>query len=103
MTTTQDVTFDGGSATLTESDGFEVVAPPPAAIMKRRARSHLGFMIGGSIVLFAVLVAIFAPLLAPYDPFSQVLTDRLIHPIWDAHGTWAHPLGTWPYRSLGLS
>lgn len=94
MATTREISFASGDAVLTRSDGFEVVAPPPSEIMKRRARHHKGLIIGGSIVLFAVLVAIFAPLIAPYDPYAQVLSERLIHPIWHAKGTWAHPLGT---------
>ena len=73
---------------------FEVAVPSPPELMKRRAKSHLGFILGGSVVLFALLVAIFAPLLAPADPYDQDLTRRLIDPIWGAKGTWDHPLGT---------
>ncbi len=38
--------------------------------------NHLA-MLGLGIVLLLVLVAIFAPLLAPYNPNAQILTDRL--------------------------
>src|SRR3546814_2294987 len=34
------------------------------------------------------------PLLAPYDPYFQDLTQRLIPPVWHDKGSWAHPLGT---------
>jgi peptide/nickel transport system permease protein len=77
-----------------QADEFEVNVPSPPELMKRRAKSHLGFIFGGSVVLFALLVAIFAPLLAPADPYDQDLTRRLIDPIWGAKGTWDHPLGT---------
>jgi len=38
--------------------------------------NHLA-MLGLGIVLLLVVVAIFAPLLAPYNPNAQILTDRL--------------------------
>ena len=46
-------------------------------------------MIGMSILVFLILVAIFAPLLAPADPFTQDLGDRL-QPL----GSPGHLLGT---------
>jgi peptide/nickel transport system permease protein len=81
--------------TLEQVDEFEVAVPSPPELMKRRAKLHKGFIIGGSIVLFFLIIAVFAPLLAPYDPYDQDLTKRLIPPFWDsAKGTWAHPFGT---------
>ena len=77
-----------------EKDEFEVSVPSPPQLMKRRAQKHLGFIIGGSIVLFIVVVAIFAPVIAPSDPYSQSLTDRLKPPVWHADGSWDHPFGT---------
>jgi peptide/nickel transport system permease protein len=41
-----------------------------------------------------VVVALFAPLLAPHDPYAQNLSRRLVNPIWHPDGTAAHPLGT---------
>jgi peptide/nickel transport system permease protein len=73
---------------------FEVHHPSPATIMRRRALSHWGFLIGSSIFLTVVILAIFAPQIAPYDPFDQDLGRRLISPAWTATGTAAHPLGT---------
>jgi peptide/nickel transport system permease protein len=82
------------STTDDQADEFEVFVPSPPELMKRRAKSHIGFILGGSIVLFALIIAIFAPFLAPADPYDQDLTKRLIDPIWGAKGTWDHPLGT---------
>lgn len=65
----------------------------PRAIMRRRARSHVGFLIGAGIMLVAVLVAVCAPLLAPYDPYAQDLSKTLIDPVWTT-GSWEHVLGT---------
>jgi peptide/nickel transport system permease protein len=66
----------------------------PRAIVWRRARSHWGLMIGSTILLVMVLLAIFAPLVAPHDPYAQSLAKRMIPPIWDDRGTWEHVLGT---------
>jgi peptide/nickel transport system permease protein len=42
----------------------------------------------------ASATAVLAPLLAPYDPLAQDLTNRVIPPIWHDKGTWLHVLGT---------
>ena len=76
------------------ADEFSVDAPPPGAIMRRRARSHVGFLAGTGFVLLVVLLAIFAPWVSPSDPFTQNLDARLLDPIWGKGGDWAHPLGT---------
>jgi len=65
----------------------------PRALMRRRARSHVGFIIGAAIVLLALFVAIFAHWLAPYDPYAQDLSKTLIDPVWTT-GSWEHVLGT---------
>ena len=51
-------------------------------------------MVGAALLAVIVLIALLAPLLAPYDPYAQDLTRRLIPPIWYEKGTWEHPLGT---------
>jgi peptide/nickel transport system permease protein len=55
---------------------------------------HIATGVGGAIVAFVTLVAIFAPLLAPQDPFVQNLNARLIVPAWMDGGSPAHWLGT---------
>jgi peptide/nickel transport system permease protein len=52
--------------------------------------SFVGFL----ILLILVLTAVFAPLLAPYDPGTQSLLARLRPPFWMTRGTFAHLLGT---------
>jgi peptide/nickel transport system permease protein len=41
-------------------------------------------------------VALFAPWIAPHDPYDQVLSRKLIPPVWYDHpdATWEHLLGT---------
>jgi ABC-type dipeptide/oligopeptide/nickel transport system permease subunit len=52
--------------------------------------------VGAAIVLLAIASAVLAPWLAPHDPYLQAVSARLIPPVWDAGGSWSHPLGTDP-------
>lgn len=72
----------------------EALAPSPRALMRRRAQQHVGLLLGGGVVAFAVAVALLAPYLAPHDPFDQNLARRLLDPVWAAKGSWEHVLGT---------
>ena len=72
----------------------ELIAPTPAELMRRRALAHLGLLAGAGVLLFILLVAFAAPLIAPHDPYAQDLARRLIPPIWHEAGSWTHPLGT---------
>lgn len=58
------------------------------------AKRHLGLQIGLVIVLTATLAALFAPWLAPADPYVQDLSARLAPAVWQPGGTWEHILGT---------
>ena len=64
------------------------------ASIYNRFTGHQGVMIGAFIVIAIVLVALFAPVLAPHDPYHQNLLTRLIPPVWDDRGSWEHVLGT---------
>jgi peptide/nickel transport system permease protein len=66
--------------------------PYPAG--KVRILQHKGMMIGSLIVIFVMLLAILAPLIAPHDPYYQDLLNRLKPPVWDTRGSWDHILGT---------
>ena len=72
----------------------EYVKPTPRQQMFARFKQHRGFQIGLFILIAIILMAIFAPLLAPYDPYLQNLSIRLTDPVWGANGTWEHILGT---------
>jgi len=62
--------------------------------MLRRMRLHYSFLFGLIVLVSATLIGLFASWLAPYHPFDQELTQRLIQPIWNSGGTWEHILGT---------
>jgi peptide/nickel transport system permease protein len=47
-----------------------------------------------AILLTLIVVAILAPVIAPYAPLQGSLGDKLLPPAWLAGGTWSHPLGT---------
>ena len=46
------------------------------------------------LMLFLVLPAALAPVVAPYDPLKGSLSKRLKPPVWDERGSSAHLLGT---------
>ena len=81
----------------------EILEPSPAALMRRRAFSHYGFIFGGGCLLFIVVIALAAPLIAPHDPYDQNLAQRLIPPVWQEKGSWEYPLGTDGYGRGYLS
>lgn len=74
-----------------------VAAAGQAAAAKTRPRRDLRpwrrAIIGGVIVAIIAFTAIFAPLLAPFDPNADDLLNQLQPPVW-AGGSWEHPLGT---------
>lgn len=59
-------------------------------------RLKKGILIPAGIILFFVLVAIFAPLVTPYSPTKTSLPEKNIPPFWQEGGTLSHPLGTDP-------
>jgi len=72
----------------------DVSFPTPMQMTFRQAKRHKGFLIGGTVLVLIILMALTAPILAPHDPYKQDLSNRLKGPIWHAEGTWDHPLGT---------
>jgi peptide/nickel transport system permease protein len=60
----------------------------------RRGWRSVTTWIGAGIVGGALIVAVFAPLLVPHDPFAQDLTKRLLPPFWMDGTNPAHLFGT---------
>jgi len=63
-------------------------------LLRQRVRGHQGMIIGSLIVISVIFIALFAPLLAPHDPYQQDLLKRLVPPVWDSRGSWEHIFGT---------
>jgi peptide/nickel transport system permease protein len=72
----------------------ELTPLTPGQIMRERAKKHTGFKIGVTLLVSLILIAVFAPLLAPHDPLEQSLSSRMLPPIWVDGGSWEYLLGT---------
>ena len=79
---------------MSEINGKTLESQTKSSVFRRRVFGHQGVMIGATIVLAAVLIALSAPLIAPHDPYYQDLLNRLVPPVWDSRGSWEHILGT---------
>jgi peptide/nickel transport system permease protein len=66
----------------------------PETVARAPSRRHKLPYIPLGIITTFVLVAIFAPLLSPADPYEQSLRLRFKPPVWDERGSWSYPLGT---------
>jgi ABC-type dipeptide/oligopeptide/nickel transport system permease subunit len=65
----------------------------PARVSWRSFRRNRFAMAASAVVLLFVLMALFAPWLAPQDPNESDLLRRLQPPVWLDGGEWAFPLG----------
>jgi ABC-type dipeptide/oligopeptide/nickel transport system permease subunit len=76
----------------------EAAAPRPAggsplAADLRELFANRTALASLAVVLLAALVALFAPWIAPHDPYEADLFRRLQPPAWLEGGDWAYPLG----------
>lgn len=60
----------------------------------RSVFGHAGLLIGIVIFVLLVVAAVFGPMVIPHDPITQDLTRSTLSPVWEADGSWLHPLGT---------
>jgi len=72
------------------------VAPSDVAVEDVTTRSDFGRLPWTAFVIIAVMVvvAVFAPLIAPHSPTEQSLPDKLKPPAWQEGGSAKHLLGT---------
>lgn len=83
-------------------NAIEITSPPQPAEISRsplaeallRLRKNKIALAGLIIICAFLIMALFAPLLAPHDPLEQSLYDKLKPPFWDEKGDWRYPLGT---------
>lgn len=73
-----------------------ITTNPPSRAFRtlRRMLQHPSLVVGVAIVAAMILIAIFAPLLAPHDPYVQDISRRAVPPVWYEKGTWENILGT---------
>jgi peptide/nickel transport system permease protein len=60
----------------------------------QRIGQNKALTIGCGLLLIITVLAIFAPIFSPFDPYVQDLAYRTVPPVWFEKGTWLHPLGT---------
>ncbi|MGB4360959.1 MAG: ABC transporter permease [Rhodoferax sp.] len=68
-------------------------AESPLRLSWRRFTQNRFAMAASAVVLLFLLMAIFAPWIAPQDPNDSDLMRRLQAPVWMEGGEWAYPLG----------
>ncbi len=83
-------------AAATPTPQTEPVAAPltPAREVWLHFRQNKGAMIGLYFIIFLVVVAILADVLAPHSPIIQYREALLSPPAWQEGGTWRFALGT---------
>ena len=77
------------SAKVSLGTGLSRIRSPLAGLRR-------GPLVPLTIILFFVLVAIFAPLVTPYSPTKTSLPEKNVPPFWQEGGSISHPLGTDP-------
>ena len=70
----------------------EVIVPRRSFLQK--AMRHRAFLFSGAILLVITLIALLAPLIAPFDPYAQSIPMRLKPPFWHDKTVADHLLGT---------
>jgi peptide/nickel transport system permease protein len=83
-------------ARLEEHLPFPVTPVDADTVEDEKPRSDLGRLPWTAFVIIAVMmvVAVFAPLIAPHSPTEQSLPDKLKPPAWQEGGSAKHLLGT---------
>ena len=85
------------STALLKNPAADASAPAPAHPLREfwgYFSANRGAVMGLVIVLGVLLVALFAPLLAPHAPNITDNSVFLKPPAWQAGGSWSYPLGT---------
>lgn len=68
--------------------------PGPVRAFWSSFSENRGAVLGLIVVTAIVIVALLAPLIAPYSPIEQFRDATKMPPAWAEGGSWAHPLGT---------
>ena len=75
---------------------LEADALRPSGSMARRARRNRRLLVGASLIVLALVVALAAPLIAPYSPIEQAPEFNNRPPLWTGGAGRLHLLGTDP-------
>ena len=81
------------TGTLQPPQAVEISRGPLAEALLRLRKNKIA--VAGLIIICVFLImALFAPFIAPHDPLEQSLYDKLKPPFWAEKGDWKYPLGT---------
>jgi len=80
------------AAPATATTPNKVISPRREIWLSMRANK--GAMAGLIVIVFLILIAILADVVAPYSPVEQFRENFLQPPAWAEGGSWAFPLGT---------
>ena len=69
--------------------GWSIIRTPLSSLRR-------GVVLPLGIILFFLMVAIFAPFVTPYSPTKTSLPEKNVPPFWQEGGSISHPLGTDP-------
>ncbi|MCP9485286.1 MAG: dipeptide/oligopeptide/nickel ABC transporter permease/ATP-binding protein [Gaiellaceae bacterium MAG52_C11] len=85
-----------GLATTRADELTAAAAAPPARgrVALRRLGRRKGSIVGIAGLAVVASVAAFAPLISPYEPLAQDITNTLAPPVWAEGGSLEHVLGT---------
>ena len=72
----------------------DIIDLSPKERLIKKAKANRGLQFGATVVIVMTILAVFAPLIAPYSPYDQDLANRLVSPVWAKDGSWAYILGT---------
>ncbi|SFN03936.1 nickel transporter permease [Thermodesulforhabdus norvegica] len=75
------------------ADSYERSQSPFVESLTRLKKNKTA-LAGAVIIISFVLMAIFAPMIAPHDPIEQSLYSKLKPPFWYDNGSLDYPLGT---------
>ena len=84
------------SSAAAQADVAPVLERRPGRALRLAQGLRRAPLIPLSILLFFVVLAIFADVISPYSSTEVSLRDRLTPPAWAGDGNWGHPLGTDP-------
>lgn len=86
MQTENSLPSDTNGASHSDPESTSDLLAQRRQIFWKRVRGHVGLQIGAGIIFTLLLIALFAPWLAPHDPYVQSLTHRLLPPVWSEGG-----------------
>ena len=77
-----------------KNEFFDVIQPDRATLFVKRMFGHKTFIFSAILLLIIIVSAVFAPLIAPHNPFEHNLNKRMIPPVWSEKGTLNNIFGT---------